>query len=142
MPLVQTTPTVLLLLLFLIGSEAALTMLAWQAIQPDLVPAQQIPAAGALGSISMNGARAIGPAIAGALVSLSGPEVVFGLNAVSFARTVAVLLWWRRPVAEQDFPSERALAALSAGGRYIRSSPIVRRILLRTALFIGPASAL
>ncbi|MCV7433393.1 MFS transporter [Mycolicibacterium bacteremicum] len=137
-----TTPTVLLLLLFLIGCGAALTMPAWQAIQPDLVPAQQIPAAAALGSMSMNGARAIGPAIAGALVSLSGPEVVFGLNAVSFAGTVAVLLWWRRPATEQNFPSERALAALSAGGRYIRSSPIVRRILLRTALFIGPASAL
>jgi MFS family permease len=31
---------------------------------------------------------------------------------------------------------------LSAGGRFIRSSPIVRRILLRAVLFIAPASAL
>ncbi|MGW0160853.1 MFS transporter [Mycobacterium sp. NPDC003323] len=137
-----TTPTVLLLLLFLIGCGQALTMPAWQAIQPDLVPAPQIPAAAALGSMSMNGARAIGPAIAGALVSLSGPTVVFALNAVSFVGTVVVLALWRRPENERNFPSERALAALSAGGRYIRSSPIVRRILLRTALFIGPASAL
>lgn len=137
-----TTPTVLLLLLFLIGCGQALTMPAWQAIQPDLVPAHQIPAAAALGSMSMNGARAIGPAIAGALVSVSGPTVVFGLNAVSFVGTVIVLVLWRRPPDEQNYPSERALAALSAGGRYIRSSPIVRRILLRTALFIGPASAL
>ena len=137
-----TTPTVLLLLLFLIGCGQALTMPAWQAIQPDLVPAQQIPAAAALGSMSMNGARAIGPAIAGALVSLSGPTVVFGLNAVSFVGTVIVLALWRSTANEQNFPSERALSALSAGGRYIRSSPIVRRILLRTALFIGPASAL
>ncbi|MFI2841556.1 MFS transporter [Mycolicibacterium sp. PDY-3] len=137
-----TTPTVLLLLLFLIGCGQALTMPAWQAIQPDLVPAAQIPAAAALGSMSMNGARAIGPAIAGALVSLSGPTVVFALNAVSFVGTVIVLVLWRRPTVDQNFPSERALAALSAGGRYIRSSPIVRRILLRTALFIAPASAL
>jgi hypothetical protein len=76
------------------------------------------------------------------LVSLSGPTLVFGLNAVSFVGIVAVLVWWRRPAVERDYPPERALAALSAGGRFIRSSPIVRRILLRTALFIGPASAL
>ncbi|MCV7152085.1 MFS transporter [Mycolicibacterium pyrenivorans] len=137
-----TTPTVLLLLLFVIGCGQALTAPAWQAIQPDLVPPAQIPAAAALGSMSMNGARAIGPAIAGALVSLSGPTVVFALNAVSFIGIVIVLVWWRRPASEQNFPSERALAALNAGGRYIRRSPIVRRILLRTALFIAPASAL
>ncbi|PRC48674.1 MFS transporter, partial [Mycobacterium sp. ITM-2017-0098] len=120
----------------------ALTAPAWQAIQPDLVPAEHIPAAAALGSMSMNGARAIGPAIAGALVSLTGPTLVFALNAVSFIGIVFVLIWWRRPAVESNYPPERALAALSAGGRFIRSSPIVRRILLRTALFIAPASAL
>lgn len=41
-----------------------------------------------------------------------------------------------------DYPPERALAALSAGGRFIRSSPVVRRILLRAALFIAPGSAI
>ncbi|PRC48053.1 MFS transporter, partial [Mycobacterium sp. ITM-2017-0098] len=59
-----TTPAVLLMLLFVIGCGQALTAPAWQAIQPDLVPAEHIPAAAALGSMSMNGARAIGPAIA------------------------------------------------------------------------------
>ncbi|AFM15623.1 arabinose efflux permease family protein [Mycolicibacterium chubuense NBB4] len=137
-----TTPAVLLTLLFVIGCGQALTAPAWQAIQPDLVPPQQIPAAAALGSMSMNGARAIGPAIAGALVSLAGPTLVFALNAVSFVGIVIVLVSWRRPAVEQQYPPERALAALSAGGRFIRSSPIVRRILLRAALFIGPASAL
>ena len=34
------------------------------------------------------------------------------------------------------------MSALSAGGRFIRSSPVVRRILLRALLFIAPASAL
>jgi MFS family permease len=137
-----TTPAVLLTLLFVIGCGQALTAPAWQAIQPDLVPAQQIPAAAALGSMSINGARAIGPAIAGVLVSLSGPTLVFALNAVSFVGIVFVLIWWRRPAVEQGYPPERALAALSAGGRFIRSSPIVRRILLRAALFIAPGSAI
>src|ERR1700712_2711017 len=137
-----TTPAVLLTLLFVVGCGQALVSPAWQAIQPDLVPARQIPAAAALGSMSMNLARAIGPAVAGALVSLSGPTLVFALNAVSFVGIVIVLVWWRREPVAHDYPPERALAALSAGGRFIRSSPIVRRILLRAALFIGPASAL
>lgn len=137
-----TTPTVLLTLLFLVGCGQALTAPAWQAIQPDLVPREQIPAAAALGSISMNGARAIGPAIAGLLVSISGPTLVFALNAVSFVGIVAVLIMWRSPAAEQLLPAERPLAALSAGGRFIRSAPIIRRILLRAVLFIAPASAL
>lgn len=137
-----TTPAVLLTLLFVIGCGQALTAPAWQAIQPDLVPAEQIPAVAALGSMSINGARAIGPAIAGVLVAVSGPTLVFALNAVSFVGIVFVLLAWRRPTVESDYPPERALAALSAGGRFIRSSPIVRRILLRATLFIAPGSAI
>ena len=137
-----TTPAVLLTLLFLIGCGQALTAPAWQALQPDLVPREQIPAAAALGSISMNGARAIGPAVAGALVSLSGPTLVFTLNALSFLGIVVVLFAWRKPTAEHLLPAERPLAALSAGGRFIRSAPIIRRILLRAVLFIAPGSAL
>lgn len=137
-----TTPVVLLLLLFLIGCGQALTAPAWQAIQPELVPREQIPAAAALTSMSMNGARAIGPAIAGVLVSLAGPTTVFALNAISFVGIVMVLLAWRRPTSEALLPVERPLSALSAGGRFIRSSPVIRRILLRTVLFIAPASAL
>src|SRR3954467_13506105 len=83
-----TSHTVLLLLLFLIGCGQALTAPAWQAIQPDLVPREQIPAAAALTSMSMNSARAIGPAIAGVLVALVGPTLVFALNAVSFVGIV------------------------------------------------------
>ena len=137
-----TTPAVLLTLLFVIGCGQALVAPAWQSIQPDLVPSQQIPAAAALGSMSINLARAIGPAIAGVLVSLSGPTLVFALNAVSFVGIVIVLVFWKRDPIEHNYPPERALAALSAGGRFIRSAPIVRRILLRAALFVVPASAL
>ncbi|RAV18198.1 MFS transporter [Mycolicibacterium sp. GF69] len=136
------TPAVLLILLFLIGCGQALTAPAWQAIQPELVPREQIPAAAALTSLALNGARAIGPAVAGALVSLSGPTLVFALNAVSFVGIVVVLFVWRRPAAERLLPTERPMSALSAGGRFIRSSPVVRRILLRALLFIAPASAL
>ncbi|WP_330257336.1 MFS transporter [Nocardia sp. NBC_00565] len=137
----HTTPGVLLTLLFLLGCGQALTAPAWQAIQPELVPREQIPSAAALGSMNINIGRAVGPAIAGVLVSLSGPTLVFALNAVSFGGIVAVLLIWRRPTKERKLPSERPLAALQAGTRFIRAAPAIRRVLLRSILFIAPASA-
>ncbi|WP_024805382.1 MFS transporter [Nocardia sp. BMG51109] len=138
----QITPPALLTLLFVLGVGQALTAPAWQAIQPELVPRNQIPAAAALGSMGFNVGRAVGPAIAGALVSLAGPTLVFGLNAVSFVGIVAVLFRWRRPAEEQDLPAERPIAALAAGLRFIRAAPAIRRVLLRSILFIAPASAL
>ncbi|WP_432279009.1 MFS transporter [Nocardia brasiliensis] len=138
----HTTPAVLLTLLFLLGCGQALTGPAWQAIQPELVPREQIPSAAALGSMNINIGRAVGPALAGVLVSVSGPTLVFALNAVSFAGIVAVLTVWRRPRADRGLPSERPLAALQAGTRFIRAAPAIRRVLLRSILFIAPASAL
>ncbi|MEV6769118.1 MFS transporter [Nocardia sp. NPDC051030] len=138
----HTTPTVLLTLLFLLGCGSALTMPTWQSIQPELVPREQIPAASALNGLSVNGARAVGPAIAGVLVSIAGPTFVFALNAVSFVGIVVVLVLWRRPVKEETLPVERPFAALQAGMRYVRSGPAIRRVLLRAVLFIIPASAL
>ncbi|WP_433655870.1 MFS transporter [Nocardia sp. CA-128927] len=137
----HTTPAVLLTLLFLIGCGQALTGPAWQAIQPELVPREQIPSAAALGSMSINIGRAVGPAIAGVLVSLSGPTLVFVLNAVSFTGIVAVLTLWHRPTTDRQLPSERPLAALQAGTRFIKAAPAIRRVLLRSILFIAPASA-
>ena len=68
--------------------------------------------------MSMNGARAIGPAIAGVLVSLSGPTLVFALNAVSFVGIVFVLVLWRRPAVEQRLPA-RAGAGGAERGRTV-----------------------
>ncbi|WP_406278755.1 MFS transporter [Nocardia sp. NBC_00881] len=137
----HTTPGVLLTLLFLLGCGQALTAPAWQAIQPELVSREQIPAAAALGSMNINIGRAVGPALAGVLVSLSGPTLVFALNAASFGGIVAVLTVWRRPATDRRLPTERPLAALQAGTRFIRAAPAIRRVLLRSILFIAPASA-
>lgn len=138
----HTTPGVLLTLLFLLGCGQAITAPSWQAIQPELVPRNQIPSAAALGSMNINIGRAVGPAIAGVLVAVSGPALVFGLNALSFGGIVAVLLFWRRPPTDRQLPSERPLAALQAGSRFIRAAPAIRRVLLRCLLFVAPASAI
>ena len=135
-------PWLLLLMTFLIGCSSALTAPAWQAIQPELVPREEIKDAAALGSVTINAARAIGPALAGFLVALTGPALVFGLNAVSFLAVIWALLVWRRPAQVGVDDREPMAAALRAGVRYVWSGPIVRRILARSAVFAFPASAL
>ncbi|MDX6354214.1 MAG: hypothetical protein QOF98_1117, partial [Streptomyces sp.] len=135
------TATVLIALTFLVGCGQALMGPGWQAIQPELVPREQIPAAAALGSLNVNLARAVGPAVAGLIVAATGPEVVFGINAASFLGVVVALLVWRRPAQRTAVP-ERLRPALASGTRYVRHAPGVRRLLLRAALFVVPASAL
>ncbi len=136
------TPWTLLAFTFLLGVTSALTSPAWQAIQPELVPREQIGASSALGGVTVNGARAVGPALAGLVLSVSGAPVVFGINALSFVAAAIALAWWRRPPQPDLDDREQFNAALLAGVRYVASAGLVRRILLRAALFALPASAL
>ena len=135
-------PTELLLFTLAIGFASALTGPAWQAIQPEIVPREQIPAASTLGSVSGNAARAIGPAIGGVIVALSGPAAVFAINAVSFAGIIGALLAWKRPKQLAPLEREHFGHAIVSGLAFVGNSPIFRRILLRAALFLFPASAL
>src|SRR6202043_534254 len=75
----RLTPASLFLFTVAIGIASAITAPAWQAIQPEVVAREQIPAAATLASVSVNIARVIGPAIGGALVALAGPAAVFAI---------------------------------------------------------------
>ncbi|MER5792238.1 MFS transporter [Streptomyces sp. NPDC001980] len=138
------SPTALLLLTFLLGCGTALMGPAWQAIQPELVDRERLGQAAALGAVNMNLARAVGPALGGAVVAAAGAGWVFAFNAASYLGIAAVLLLWRRPAAAAVPPAgnEGLLAALYAGRRYVWNAPGVRRILLRTLLFIPGGAAL
>lgn len=138
----EMSPALLLGFTFLLGCGAALTVPAWLAIIPDLVPRDHLSAAAALGSISINVARAVGPAAAGVLVAQAGVPVVFAFSALSAAVLAAALaVWGPGPAVSGDVP-ERFGQALRAGARYIRHSPVTRRILLRSILFVLPGASL
>jgi predicted MFS family arabinose efflux permease len=132
----------LLVLLFAIGCAAALTTPAWQAIQPELVPREQLRSAASLGGVAVDAARAVGPPIAGLLVAAAGAAAVFAINAVSFVAVIAALLAWKRPPSAPVTEREPLGQSVLAGIRYIRDSRNMRRILVRSALFAFPASAL
>lgn len=136
------SPYGLLALTALLGVTSALMMPTWQAVQPDLVPRAELTAAAALGGISLNAGRAIGPAIGGVLVAAGGPEWVFGVNAVSFV-LVTLVVWTRLPAADPvRRQAERAGGAMRVGLGYVRHAPVFRRILLRAVLWSLPATSL
>lgn len=137
----RMTPTSLLAFTVAIGCASALAGPAWQAIQPEVVPREQIPAASTLGSVAGNAARAIGPAIGGVVVAVSGPAAAFAINAVSFAGIIVALAAWKRPKQFAPLEREHFGHAILTGLLYVDNSPIFRRILLRAVLFLFPASA-
>ena len=134
-------PALLLMFTFVLGTGAILVTPAYQSLVPEMVPRAQVPAAAALSSISINLARAIGPAIAGLLVARIGVAAVFGLNTATFL-LYAIVVACHPQLGGTPQYAERFLPGLRAGGRYVRHAPVVRRILLRAALFLVPGSAL
>ncbi len=136
------TPGVLLLLTFLLSAGNAMNGPAWQASIPELVDREELTAAIALGSVGFNAARAIGPALGGIVIAASGPWAAFLLNAVSFIGVIIVLVGWRREHRESILPAERVFNAMRAGLRYVRYSPPLQAVLIRTSAFMIFASSM
>jgi predicted MFS family arabinose efflux permease/quinol monooxygenase YgiN len=137
-----TGPVLLLVFTFAIGVGTAFNAPAWQAIVPEIVHREALPAAVALNSAGINLARAIGPALGGLIVAKLGPQAAFGLNALSFIGVIIVLYRWPREKPIRSLPSEHLFGAMVAGLRYARYAAGFRNVLGRAFLFVFPASAL
>ncbi|TNC72954.1 MFS transporter [Rubellimicrobium roseum] len=135
------SPWLLLLFTFLIGCGTAMNGPAWQASVGDMVPRTDLPAAVALNSMGFNIARALGPALGGAVVAAAGAAAAFAVNAVSYLGLILVLLRWRPEVPAQTLPRESLGAAMLTGLRYVALSPALRVVLLRAVVFGVGASA-
>lgn len=137
-----TGPVVLLVFTAVLGVGAAINAPAWQATTPELVPPEELSLAVSLNGMAINLSRSVGPAIGGLMVGLSGPQSAFALNAVSFLGVVFVLARWKREPTASALPPERFGHALVAGIRYARYADGFRNALVRSFLFLFPASAL
>lgn len=126
----------LLILTFALGSGAAMAMPALNASIAELAPGTLLPQAVALGSLSMNLSRAIGPAIGGLLLAQLGARAAYSLNMVSFIGMVVMLCYWKRERDEQALPPERFFQALRAGLRYAHMASLFRAVLIRATAFI------
>jgi MFS family permease len=138
----HTTPWSLILFTFALGTGTAMMMPAFVAMIPDLVPREQLTAAVTVHSIGMNITRAVGPAVAGGLIALTGPGPVFLLNAVSFAGIFIVMYGYRSTQPRSTLPSERFLGALRSGYQYARQSPPLQTVIIRAVAFFTMMSGL
>src|SRR5713226_6102654 len=135
-------PPLLLGFTFLLGLGAILANPAWQAVNTELVPAEELPAAVTLSSVSYNLARAVGPALAGLIIAVAGSAAVFLLNAIAFLYVVVVLSRWHPAQQRSILPAERLTAAVRTGLRFVQNSPEMQTVLIRTFFFIFFISAL
>src|SRR5229473_1687608 len=138
----QMTPARLLSLTFLLGIGTAMSNPVWQAITPELVRPTDLPAAITLSVVGINVARAIGPALGGFIIGASGPWAVFFLNAASFIAILVVIYRWRPAPRKSKLPPEDIIGAMRAGTRYLRHSPEMQTVLVRSGSFVVCASAL
>jgi MFS family permease len=103
-----------------LGIAAAFDAPARQAFVSDLVPATHLGNAVALNSASFNGARLVGPAVAGVLVAVAGPGWVFLINAITFGAVLISL----GLLKVRDFTAHprasREPGQLLGGFRYVR----------------------
>ncbi len=79
------------------GLGRAIDIPARQAYITDLVGRPDLPNAVALNSLVFNGARIVGPAVAGLLIARFGVAAAFFLNGLSFVAVLAALLATRTP---------------------------------------------
>ncbi len=119
---------------FLLGCVTAFDAPARQTFIGELVEDTHLSNAVALNSSSFNGARMIGPAVAGILIGLWGSGWVFVLNAVSFAAVISSLAFLRVDLLRPRERSVRKLSGLTDGFRYVSKRPDLMTILVMLAL--------
>jgi MFS family permease len=108
---------------------------------PELVGKAEFKSAVALNSLGINVARAIGPALGGALILGFGVTAAFLADALSYIAVIAALLWWRRAPKQRTLPPEHLIPAMFSALRYARASAPLKRTLLRAFLFFAFGSA-
>ncbi len=116
-------------------------MPAFSALIPDLVPRNELTAAITLNSIAFNATRALGPAVAGAILAVTSPGVVFLINAVSFSAVIYVIYSWRSEQPASTLPNERFVGSMRTGLRYVRQAKELHAVILRGVGLFAAMSA-
>jgi MFS family permease len=114
----------------LLGIVTAFDAPARQAFVSDLVTDDDLANAVALNSASFNGARMLGPAVAGVLIAVVGEGWLFLVNAASYAAVMASL--WLLRVHELHVEAQPASTrgSLLAGFRYVARRPDLMAVLV------------
>jgi MFS family permease len=115
---------------FLLGCVSAFDAPARQTFVSELVVEADLSNAVGLNSTSFNGARMIGPAIAGVLIAAVGSGWVFLINAASFAAVLCSLSLLRVDELHRTDRAHRTRGSLVEGFRYVWKRPDLKAMLL------------
>ncbi|MFZ3265518.1 MAG: MFS transporter [Terriglobales bacterium] len=117
----------------LLGIVNAFDIPGRQAFLVDMVGKEDLMNAIALNSSMFNGARVIGPAIAGILVARIGEGWCFGANAISYIAVIVGLMLMRVNCARR-FGNGSPIEDIIEGFRWANQTKIIRALLLLIGL--------
>ena len=136
-------PAALLFFTFIAGCCTAVLSPSWNSTIVDVVPRDELPQAITAIGISYNSARALGPALAGAIFAAFGSGWVFAL---AVAGIVALFIAVQRhpplPHPPSRLPAERLWGGMLSALRFARHSDTVLAQLVRTTAYSAAGSAL
>jgi len=98
---------------------------ARQALIPALVPRKQIAQAIALLNPSRELAILLGPLLAGLLITLAGPGLMYAVDTVTYALLVAILAVLRTPPLALPESRRTVFQSIVEGARYIGHRPLI-----------------
>jgi MFS family permease len=129
----RITVTDIFILAVLLGLVNAFDIPGRQAFLVEMVGKEDLINAIALNSSMFNGARIIGPAIAGILVAKIGEGWCFFANGVSYV-AVIIGLFMMRVKRRPEVPAGSPLEHILEGFRFVRSTAPIRALLLLLGL--------
>ena len=125
----------IILLSLMLGFINALDLPARQAFLIQMLDRREdLTSAIALNSSIVNGARLLGPVIAGLLIAAAGEGLCFLVNGLSYIAVIAGLLMMRLPPHRVAVPDRNVLHNLKEGFVYAFGFPPIRSLLLLVAL--------
>jgi MFS family permease len=125
---------------FLLGIRNAVDLPTRQSFAVEMVGREDVGNAVALNSAMFNGARVIGPAVAGITIGAFGVGVAFAIDAVSYLAVIVALLAMKdeelqtRPGIERPTTIRAAVENLAEGIRYVRRTKVVALSILTVGL--------
>ena len=136
-------PALLLFLTFVTGCSTALITPAWNSTIADSVPRDELGPAITVVSVAYNGARALGPSLAGFVFAHFGGPWVFVIATLSTLWMLrSIRRWPPLPHPPSRLPPERLWGGMLAGLRFAWHSQAIFAQLLRTMAFSATGSAL
>lgn len=117
-------------LAFLLGCVTVFDNPTRQAFVIEMVGHDDVANAVGLNSAVFNGARLIGPAVAGVLIGTLGISPSFMVNAISFIPVITALSLMRTHELVRNAPLARSKGQVRDGIRYVWRTPVLRSTVL------------